>query len=384
MKPLLILTAFVLAAGTAAAEKASQWDLYQMYDWSSRLDFYTNTAASTISDDFVLRSLDLSDAARIESGPESEVQIKRSLALVLIRILGDRGLQAAAPALARLPVQYKDPVLRGESWLALGKIGDRTAVPSLVRTLAGLNDSGQRTRGEEIQANYLVRALALLKAPEAFRAVAAAAQAWYTPSSGVRALAKKVLPTLVPDYDAAVDQLLSTDDDLNLLEATFQDVAAAGNAERTTRAAAAMLSPLVRIIPADQEAQDRAYRLILSALSSAQKSAAPPASLVPSLRYLLVYNRNPQLMIQSVQLLGRIADPAAVGVLSDQMRHYNTRQATQANSPRDMTLVHETIVALGLTGKAAARSPLEEGRFAGYTPAVVREIAEALGKLPSE
>ena len=371
-----------LAVGLQAQDN-NRWTLFQTLDWEGRLAFLQNQS-TPLEDDFLRQALDLTDSARIESGPENELVLKRTIAIQIIRLLSERPVPASAGAIARIPTQYKDPVLRGEAWLALAKLGERPLIPSLVRSLNTLNESGQRTRNEEIQANYLIQAFGIFKAPEAFRAVVGATLGWYSPASQVKPLARKTLPLLVPDYEAAVLNLLTNDDDLTLREGLFLAVVDQGNAEFSGRAAAAVLQTLVRLQAADKTDQDRTERLILAALLAAQKSPSPQDSLVPSLKVLVTRSSSYQEVIQSVQLLGKIDDPAALAFLSSTLTGFNTRQKSGTNKNSDLAVVRELFLALGQTGKASARIPLNDARFSDYTPALVREAQDALDKLPRE
>lgn len=358
--------------------------MFQSLDWPTRLAYVSDKAASSLDEDFLRKALDLTDSARIETGSDTEISLKRNLAVHLVRLLAALPAPASAPAIARLPFQYRDPMVRGESWLALAKLGDRSVISSLVRILSGLNESGQRGRSEEIQASYAVQALGALKAAEGFRAVAQASLAWYTPASGVRALAKSTLSVLVPDPDAAVLQILATDDDLVLREGLFLAIADRGDATLTAQASSAVLGTLVRLIPRDKEDQDRTFRLTLAALTKAQKSPTPPATLVPSLKVLLQRKGNSQEVIESIHLLGRINDPAALSLLVETLTQYNEQQKSHANSAQDLTYVKELFLALAQTGKAAARGPLNDARLSDYTPALLRDAADAAAKLPNE
>ncbi len=378
------LALLLVVATNLPAQTSNRWDLFQTLDWEGRLAFLGNQDPNSLDEAFLRQALDLTDSSRIESGPDNEVAVKKALAVQLIRKLADRPVPASASAIARIPVQYKDPVLRGESWLALAKLGDKTAVPTLIRNLNSLNDSGQRGRGEEIQATYILQALGILKAPEAFHAVVSAALGWYTPASQVRPLAKKTLPLLVADYEATLLDLLNREDDLTLREGLFQVVVDQGDAAFTAQAAASILGTLVRLQARDKADQDRTERLILSTLLEAQKAPSPPATLVAPLKVLLIRNNNFQEMVQSVQLLGKINDPAALNLLSVTLGRYNAQQKAGTNQPADLALVQKLFLALAATGKKEARTPLDEARFSDYTPALAREAAEALAKLPVE
>jgi hypothetical protein len=351
-------------------------------DWNGRVAFLQDPAQPALDEGFLRNALGLADSSRIESGPDAEVVQKKTAAVILIKRLAALPAPAAAPAIERIPQQYRDPVLRGEAWVALAKLGDKAVVPSLVRTLAGLNDSGERTRAEEIQAWYLVQALGTFKAPEAFRTVAATSLGWYTPASQVRVLARKTLPTLVPDPEAATLDLLANDDDLTLREGIFLGVVDQGDAALSARAASAVLGTLVRLQARDKEDQDRTRRLILEALVAAQKAPAPPAGLVPALKLLLTKADTLESQVQSVRLLGKIDDPSALKLLEDTLSGYNDQQKAGALPAQALVVVRELFTALAQTGKAEARTVLDAVRFAGYTPAVIHDAQDALDKLP--
>jgi len=378
----LTLALLVGVTASLTAQNTSRWELFQALDWEGRQDFLDQNPTTPWEEDFLLKALEMDDAAVIEAGTTKEVSIKRAMAIKLVKLLVALPSSKAAPAIARLPQQYRDPVLRGESWLGLAKLGDRTVVPSLVLALADLNDSTLRGHGEEIQASYAIEALGLFKAPEAFRAVTAASVAWYTPASGVRVLAKRTLPQLVPDVPKATVELLASGEDLSLKEALFQTIVDQGDASYTAQAASAILGPLVRLRARDKTDQDRTIRMTLSTLVAAQKSTSPPVSFVPPIKVLLTKGDNPQVMVQSIRLLGKIDDPSALDLLSTTLAGYNARQKLGTNTPSDLALVKELFQALVQTGKAAARVSLSEARFSDYTPALTRDAEAALAQLP--
>ena len=268
--------------------------------------------------------------------------------------------------------------------MALAKLGDQSSVPDLIVLLAALNESGGRLRSEEIQAAYLVQALGLLKAPQAFRTMAAASLAWYSPVSGVKVQARKMMPLLTADYEKSLLQLLTDDPDLELREGLFQVVLDQNDSAASARAASAVLAGAITIQTKDKAEQDRIGRLTLLALLTAQKAAAPPAALLPSLKTLTSGIPNPEVLTQSVRLLGKIDDAGAVAQLTAMLYRYNAQQKAGTNKPQDVLLIRELFQALAATGKAAVRPPLEEAKFSNYTPAQVREAQAALDKLPRD
>lgn len=386
MNPTIRLFIFLLlgVAVSLPAQDSNRWTFFQTLDWEARLAFLQDQVEVQSDGEFLLKVLDLADTDRIESGADMEITNKKNLAILVIRLLADHPVPGAVAAVSRIPRQYRDPVLRGEAWITLAKLGDQPSVPGLVRTLASMNDSGSRGRAEEIQAAYLVQALGILKASEAFRTVAAASLAWYSPSSGVKTQARRTMAALVPDVEKATLVLLADDEDLALREGLFLAIVDQGDASATARAASAVLGTLVRLQANDKENQDRTERLTLASLLAAQKTSSPPASLVPPLRVLLTRAQNQESMVQSVRLLGKIDDPTALTLLSQTLSGYNAQQKMGTNKGEDLAMVKELFLALANTGKVAARIPLDEARFSDYTPALAREALDALDKLPDE
>lgn len=369
-------------SATLSAQSDNRWEMFQTMDWSGRQAFLATNPAKGWDADFLTKALDLDDSSQIETGDDNTVALKKGIAVRLVQLLAALPAPQAAPAIARLPQQYRDPILRGEAWVASARLGDASVVPSLVRNLQGFNQSGLRSRGEEIQASYAVQALGLLKAADGFRAVMAASVAWYSPSSSVRPLAKKTLPLLVPDVPKATLDLLATDDDLSLKEKVLQAVVDQGDPASAGQAAAATLGPLVRYEPQDKDDQDRTIRVTLAALVAADRAPVPPVSLVPSLRILLTQGKNPDVLVWAVRVAGKIDDPSAVDLLNATLSRYNNRQKVGTNTTADLGLVKELFQALARTGKAAARPALDEARYSDYSPAMVKDAGDALAKLP--
>ena len=378
------LALLVGVATSLSAQTSTRWDLFQTLDWEGRLAFLDQKADAVKDGAFLLQALDLVDSEQIELGSDNASAVKRSVALKLIRALVVVAPPGAVVAIARIPVQYKDPTLRGESWLALAKLGDQTSVPELIRVLTALNETRQRGRAEEIQASYALQAIGILKAADAFRAVAAASQGWYTPASGLKPLARKTMALIVPDLEAAVLDLLANDEDLALREGLFEQIASQSDFQATARASAALLGTLVRFQPRDKSDQDATRRLLLSALVGAQAAKAPPATLIAPIRLILTQDANYEQMMQGIQLLGKIDDPTALEVLTATLEKYNKQQKAGTNTPEELSLTKQLFLSLAQTGKKEARVPLDEAKYSDYTPALRQLAVDALAKLPGE
>jgi len=378
----LLLVALLGLTFSLSAQDSNRWTFFETLDWGARLAYLQDQPAARSDGAFLLKVLQAADSDRIESGTDIEVHNKTEATVIALRGLAEHPVDGAAATIARLPRQYRDPALRAEAWLTLAKLGDKDSIPSLQHALESLNDSGLRTRAEEIQASAVIQALGLLKASTAFRAMWAASLGWYSPVSGIRALARKTLPSLVPDAEAATLELLQKDEDLTFREGVFLAIVDQNDAAATGRAAAAVLDTLVRVKPRDKADQDRAFRLTLEVLQEAQKTAAPPASLVPSLKLILSRAETSESVIHAIRLLAKISDPSAGALLSSTLFSYNAQQKAGTNTNQNLQYVRELIQALATRGQADARPALDDARFSGYSPSLAREAQDALEKLP--
>lgn len=376
------LVLLVGVATTLSAQAGNRWEIFQSMDWTARQEFLHSTPNPGWDEDFLTKALDLADSSQIETGDDNTVALKKGVAIRVMQLLAGLPAPKAAPGVARIARQYHDPILRGESWVASARLGDPSVVPGVVVALEGFNDSGLRSRNEEIQAAYAVQALGILRAPAAFRAVIAASVSWYSPASSVRPLAQKTLPLLVPDVAKATVDLLANDDDLTLKEGVFQGVLDQGDPAFAAQAASALLTAIVHDQPQDKDDQDRAVRVTLAALVAAEKAPSPPATLVPSLKVLLSSSKDPDVLLRGVRLTAKIDDPSAVDLLASTLTRYNNRQKTRTNTGADLALVKQLFQALGASGKAAARAVLNEARYSDYSPAMVKDAEDALAKLP--
>jgi HEAT repeat protein len=246
-----------------------------------------------------------------------------------------------------------------------------------------LNAGSRRARPQEVLAAYIIQSLTILKAKAAFRDVAVASVAWYTPKSGVCELAKNALSALSTDPFAATLVLLGSDDDLIFRENFFNSLGLDKDPVAGGAAADAVLSTLVTFQLRDSREKDSAVRLLKAALIAADKSPKPPATLAGPLKVLITKKNDLVLKLIAVRVLAKIGDDASINVLISSLEDLNQRQKMGSISSQDVTLVRELIVSLGVTKKSMAQSVLQEVRFCNYTPAIVNLALESIAKLNS-
>ena len=381
----VVLTGLLFSFGVFAAAEvnAGLWAQYEAMPINERLAFFKAQKAESLTDEFLVKALLLADTESIEKGDDNQKQVKGELAQWLCRSLGDRKVASAAGLLVRIPVQYKDPFLRGEAWLALAKLGDSSLAAAMTSELNVLNAGSRRARPQEVLAAYIIQSLTILKAKAAFRAVAVASVAWYTPKSGVCELAKNALPALSTDPFAATLVLLGSDDDLIFRENFFNSLGLDKDPVAGGVAADAVLSTLVTFQLRDSQEKDAAVRLLKASLSAADKSPQPPATLSGPLKALIARKNDIALKLIAVRVLAKIADDPSTNVLTTALGDLNQKQKMGSITKEEVTLVRELIVNLGVTKKSMAQSVLQEVRFCNYTPAIVNLALESIAKLNS-
>ena len=384
-KNVLLFLSLVLAGGSLAGAQEVQsnlWTLYEATPVNGRLAYLQAQKADAVSDAFLLQALQLADSEDIEKGTDNVKQAKNSLVRWLCATLGARKVTAAAAQIARLPVQYKDPFLRGEAWLALAKIGDSRAVDDMIRDLATINTGSLRGKSQEVLASYILSSLNLLKASTAFREVTVSSLGWFAPATGLRDYAKKSLDSLSTDVVAGKLLLLRDDEDLLFRELLFEDMDLSRDPELGGRAAEAVLSTLVNYQMRDSLEKASAGRLLKAALMTAALAPTPPAGLNKPLRDLLSQSKaDPAMKVLAIGILAKIADQAAMDTLVTNLGDFNMKQKLGAISAAETLLVREYIAALGLARKATGRAVLQDVRFSDYTPAIVSLAVDALEKL---
>ena len=379
--PLVLLSLVTLLAPLAAEDPdANRWTLFQSLNWSDRLGMI-NKSEAAVTEDFLLKALDLLNSVQIESGSDNEVQQKHDLALEIVQLLGSRGTTKSLPALELLVRQVNDPLLKGQAWAVLAAKGDASIVPSLVQSLDTLNVSSQRTHAQEILAYKAVAALGALKASDGFRSVLTASFGWYSSSSQVRELALKTVPLLSADPEASAISLIASEKDVTLVNGWFHWILSQGHPQSQTKASLTVLQVLAGLVTNDPDQLTTAAALSQQALASIVPGTGDPQQVADRVAPFLRRERTISVKTQAVGLLGAEANAPCAALLGSTLSQYNDRQKNGVNTAQDQEVVRSLVKALGNAKRGEGRAALQEARYVGYTPALVQQINQALASL---
>ena len=141
----------------------------------------------------------------------TQKRMQIDLMTVIVRELGRLKAAESDAVLMETVRITKDPILKGEAVLSLGKTGARQYSDQLALMLRNLNfnmDGIQNQRENEIEAYALVRALELLRSESGFEPVFFASLGWYSTQSGVKERARRALVVMVDDPSEQLSSIL--------------------------------------------------------------------------------------------------------------------------------------------------------------------------------
>jgi len=308
----------------------------------------------------------------------------------LVQELGDLKVSEAADTLYRV---YKEssglPFLQAEAAMALGKIRATDYVPQLARDLSDLNLSpnGSQAQAQEIKAFGLVQALASMKDARGYESVFFASVGWYGPQRKVKETAREMLKIMVDDPTDSLLAILKKQTAAEKISAVLQAEVDSKAAEaRKALVAKAALAAAVSIVPSDILDSTRWATLrkaALAVLISVQDHSAEAASLLREEYKAAERARDDSETLTLLSVAGINGTADSIAFLVELVEDFNNR----AGSPGlltnfDVEQLRTILRAFQTAKSAAARPVLLQAQFAGYTPAVVKDIKAALAALP--
>jgi HEAT repeat protein len=279
----------------------------------------------------------------------------------------------------------KDPFLRSEAAVSLGKMRATDMVEILARDLSDLNLKPDQAnpRPKEILAYGLVQALELMHAPAGFDPVFFASLGWYSGLSQVKETARAALKTMIADPVPQLKLIILKDPDyshkLMALDAASGSAAPADSKNDIARISldqglnAHENDPQLKAKLAD--IRMRSIKMLVDNKDNAPASVA--------LYRKILDNRESgfdELLI-SYAALGKNASKDAVAVLVQRMDEFNGRQKSGKNTPDDRKLIMQILASIKETKSPEARPVLVEAQFSNHDGTVARtarEIAESL------
>jgi hypothetical protein len=333
----------------------------------------------------ISESLEKLYAGKIESPDSSQTRTKLALAKLLVQELGNLRSLDDAQLVLDIYRDVKDPFLKSEAAIALGKMRATDSVELLARDLGDINLKPDQAnpRPKEILAYGLVQALELMHSPAGFEPVFFASLGWYSGSSQVKETARAALKTLVEDPSPQLKNIIIKDTQYDHKQRAL-DAANESNAPAAAKAEIARIGLDQGLSAHESDVQKNAQLSAIRMTSTrmlvtSQDHSAQAAALY---RQMLDLKYNADEVLVSYVALGRNGSEEAVGLLVAKMNDYNERQKAGKNTADDRKFIMQIIQSLKDSGSAKAKQVLVEAQYANHDGTVARTAADAAAALP--
>jgi len=321
----------------------------------------------------------------VEKGTSDEIRQKVALAKLIVKELGNLRASEAGEELFTIFNEVKDPFLKGEAALALGKIRAVDYLPFIIRQLEALNLEPDRTdpRAGEIVAYALVQSLETMRSPLGYEPVFLASLSWYSPRSQVRDIAKGALKIMVEDPSDVLTQILTVNPDLKIKLKSVEAMAdsKAPDSSKAAFGRSALETGLNFSAKTKMEVVDllnirsQAMKLLIQA-----RDKSPDT--VPNLKAVINLKLDENEEVMALALLGVNGSDAATNYLSELLTWYNEKQRNGTNRERENRMIRQIINSLGVAKNPLGKTALLEMQYSNYTPGTIREANAALKELP--
>lgn len=394
-KTALALLFCLTVAGLGANEKTAVWERIYRNSFSDEQRYAVMLNILELRDrafiPMLQESLSQLLVRNLEKGTADEVRQKISLAKLIVKELGNLRASEAAEDVFTVFNEVKDPFLKGEAALTLGKIRAVDYMDFLVRELDVMNLQPNRLdpRPQEIVAYSLVQAFELMRNPKGYEPVFLASLGWYSPVSQVRSSAKSALKTISADPTESLKKILTVNPSLVIklraLEAMEESAAPDDGKAELGRLG---LDIGMTFNPKTMEdrtnllnIRSQSMKLLLQARDRSPQSVQALRTLVNTAR-IQEPGTDENEVITAMAVLGINGSDEATKHLADILVYYNERQRNGTNREKDNRYIRQLITSLGSTKNPLAKTALLEMEFSGYTPATIRESKNALKEIP--
>lgn len=335
-------------------------------------------------------ALDKLVSRRLEEGPANEVYDKNRLARLIVQELGNLKSIEAAEAVYILYGEVREPVLKGEAAVALGKMRAVDYAEKLAFDLNSINlrPDPAKSRDQEILALGLVQGLESMRSPLGYEPVFLASQGWYSKNSQVKDTAKAALVTMVDDPTDSIIDILVSNPSMDIKGAALAaSLSSRASAERKAEVASRALRIGIERATVDKASELAASSLRVSAIAGLSGLRDQKAENVPLLvKSVSLDKKNDVSLDETVKAyvaLGVNGSDDAAKFLSSTLSEYNTREKSKLNTPRDKLLIRQVIASMVLTKNPLVKNVLLQAQFIKeYDGQIIREVQAALATFP--
>jgi hypothetical protein len=330
-------------------------------------------------------SLDRLMTRRIEDGPQKDRLAKNSLARLIVQELGNLNSADSAESVYNLYVEVKEPVLKGEAAVTLGKMRAVRYADRLALDLSSLNlrPDPVSPRDQEILALALVQALDAMRSPIGYEPVFLAARAWYSSSSRVRETAQSALSTMVDDPTDSVLKIMVSNPSIEIKSAALESaLSSRAPMERKASIASVALKTGIERVGTDQASKAAISRLRIAAMNALSATRDKSPENVPLLVSVIGMDaKNDATLEETLKAyvaLGVNGSDPAVEFLAMKLGAYDDRERSKANTVRDKSLIRQIIASMARTNNPKVKSALQQSLNVDYDANIRNALKDAL------
>lgn len=318
---------------------------------------------------------------------------ERNLSYALLRTavqeLGRLKAAEAAPYVWEVVNSVDEPILKGESIIAIGKMGAVDYAEELALMLRNINfnyDEVENQRENEIIAYALVIALDRLKQPVGYKPVFFASTGWYSGQSRVKEKAEEALLTMVDDPTEQLAEIMVEESDyavkIHALEAALESNAPG---ENKAKIASLGFQEGMRNAANNKSEEYQLKELRMTALAAISRFSYKDETVLPVMREMVMGYRKDRSydedeMLVLLNALGTFSSDGAARILSDFLAYLSERR--EGRPTDSLRIASAAITALGATGSSVGIEELNFVIISPYWENSIRRLAEeALEKI---
>jgi hypothetical protein len=311
------------------------------------------------------------------------------LTKMVVKELGRLKAVEAASYVWEVVEAVDDPFLKGESLIAIGKMGAKQYAGPMAMMLRNINfnyGSLMEQRENEIIAYALIIALERLKDEAAYEPLFFAASGWYSSKSGVKERASEALAVLVQDPTPQLTAIMEQSDRYAVKEAALQAGLRSGADDQSKASLASFaLAEGLRYTPKDGIEKRELKSLRLYALSAMKRLQNKNLDVLESMESMILGYQTGRLfeedeMLMLIETMGTFDDDESARILSSFLMYQTERREGRASD--SLRIAKATVQALGDIGSPVGFEALTMVTIASFWEgSVQREAKAALEKL---
>jgi len=303
------------------------------------------------------------------------------LTRTIIMELGDIKGQSAAPIIWDVVKTAKTPLIKSAGLQALGVMRAEEYAPEIAIMLRNLNfNTSSDKNSAEIEAYGAVAALDKMKAEVGFEPLFYASVGWY--HDRVTDYAKKAVLDFTDDPVPLLKGImLRAENYKNKRTALAFAMESSAPAQSKADIAAAALAEGLKYSESDFTLKRQLADLRVDAMKDLITLGIFPEN-APDLLDKAIDEGELDEKLVALQALGADGSDRSAEILASRLSFYNERQISGLTlNNEELLIVRQLIFSLGESGNEKGLQPLQEMKFADYTPSLLRMADQAMAKI---